>query len=127
MVDGTNRSAVILDRHPLWLDAMDRLVTGVGIEVVGRATEGDEAVGLVEELRPDMFIAGIDPSRSEQVACISRVSESCPSLKSVVVSDGDEPEGIEAAFAAGADVYCVKTAGPEDLAAAIRQAFERSI
>jgi len=121
------KSAVILDRHPLWLDAMDQLVSGVGVEVVGRATDGDEAVALIEEHRPDMFIAGIDPASSEQVACVRKASESHPNLKSVVVADNTEPEAINAAFAAGATVYCVKTARQEDLASAIRQAFERSI
>jgi DNA-binding NarL/FixJ family response regulator len=121
------KSAVILDRHPLWLDAMDQLVSGVGVEVVGRATDGDEAVALIEEHRPDVFIAGIDPASSEQVACVRKAKESHPNLKSVVVADNTEPEAINAAFAAGATVYCVKTAQQEDLASAIRQAFERSI
>jgi hypothetical protein len=31
-----DRSAVILDRHPLWLDAMGKVLEGVGVEVVGR-------------------------------------------------------------------------------------------
>lgn len=127
MLDARDRSAVILDRHPLWLEAMDRLVTGVGIEVVGRATDCDEGLRLVEDLRPDVFIAGIDPSSSEQVACVRQVTQANPDVKSVVVSDRGEPDSIEAAFAAGAVVYCVKTAEQEDLAAAIRQAFQRSI
>ena len=127
MVDARDRSAVILDRHPLWLDAMDRLVTGVGMDVVGRTTVTEEASRLVDDLRPDAFIAGIDPGNSEQVACVREISEAHPDLKSVVVSDRAEPDAIEAAFAAGAVVYCVKTAQQEDLAAAIRQAFERSI
>ena len=42
-----NRSAVILDRHPLWLDAMSAVLEGVGVEVVGRAVESGEAVRLV--------------------------------------------------------------------------------
>jgi DNA-binding NarL/FixJ family response regulator len=121
------KSAVILDRHPLWLDAMDRLVVGVGVEVVGRSTDGDEAVALIEEHRPDVFIAGIDPASSEQVVYVRKASESHPGIKSVVVADNTEPEAINAAFAAGAAVYCVKTAEQEDLASAIRQAFERSI
>jgi DNA-binding NarL/FixJ family response regulator len=121
------RSAVILDRHPLWLDAMDKLVAGVGVEVVGRAIDGDEAVELVEEHRPDVFIAGIDPANSEQVACVRRATQSHSGLKAVVVADNTEPEAINAAFAAGATVYCVKTARQEDLVSAIRQAFERSI
>jgi DNA-binding NarL/FixJ family response regulator len=123
----TEKSAVILDRHPLWLDAMDKLVKGVGVDVVGRATDGDEAVALIEEHRPDVFIAGIDPASGDQVACVRRALESHPGLKSVVVADNTDPEAISAAFAAGATIYCVKTAQQEDLASAIRQAFDRSI
>ena len=121
------RSAVILDRHPLWLDAMDQLVSGVGVEVVGRATDGDEAVALIDEHRPDVFIAGIDAASNEQVSCVRKALENHPGLKSVVVADNTDPDAIHAAFAAGATVYCVKTAQQEDLASAIRQAFERSI
>jgi DNA-binding NarL/FixJ family response regulator len=122
-----DRTAVILDRHPLWLDAMDKLVVGVGVEVVGRATDGDEAVALIEEHHPDVFIAGIDPASTDQVACVRRAQQSHPELKSVVVADNTDTGAIDAAFAAGATVYCVKTAEQEDLASAIRQAFERSI
>jgi DNA-binding NarL/FixJ family response regulator len=61
------------------------------------------------------------------LVCVRKGAESHPGLKSVVVADNTEPEAINAAFAAGATVYCVKTAQQEDLASAIRQAFERSI
>ena len=120
------KSAVVLDRHPLWLDAMEKLLQGVGIEVVGRATEGTVAVAMVEEHRPDMLIAGVDPD-GNQLSCLRKAQEAHPELKSVVVSDGDDPAAIEAVFAAGASVYCVKTAEQGDLASAIRQAFTRSI
>jgi DNA-binding NarL/FixJ family response regulator len=122
-----DRSAVLLDPHPLWLDAMEKLLTEVGITVVGRATAGDEAVALVEALRPDIFVAGVDVGCSEQVACIARAKQSHPDLKAVVVDDSTNPEEIDVAFAAGAVVYCVKTARQDDLASAIRQVFERSI
>jgi DNA-binding NarL/FixJ family response regulator len=120
------RAAVILDRHPVWLDAMDQLVAGVGIEVAGRATDVDEALALIEEHRPDMFIAGIDAS-TDHVSCVRRAKQAQPDLKAIVVSDDADTEAIEAAFAAGAAIYCVKTAEQEDLASAIRQVFERSI
>ena len=121
------KSAVILDRHPLWLDAMDKLVTGVGIAVVGRATDVDEAVALIEEHAPDIFIAGINASNADQIALLRQAQQGHPDLKCVVVADNTDPEAIEAAFAAGATVYCMKTAGQEDLASAIRQVFQRSI
>ena len=122
-----NRSAVILDRHPLWLDALDRLLANVGFVVVGRATEGDEALALIEAHRPDVFIAGINAASAEQVAVVRKAQQSQTDLKCVVVADSAELEAIEAAFAAGASVYCIRTAEEGDFASAIRQAFARSI
>jgi len=119
--------AVILDRHPLWLDAMDKLVAGVGIEVVGRATDGETAVELVEEHQPDVFIAGIDPSNTQEVACLRAAAQARPEMRSIVVADDTDPDLIATVFSAGASVYCVKTAEQDDLASAIRQAFERTI
>jgi DNA-binding NarL/FixJ family response regulator len=121
------KSAVLLDRHPLWLDAMEKLLMACEIDVVGRATESDQAVALIDEHRPDVFIAGVDVSSADQVTCIARAKQVHPDVKAVVVDDNTNPEEIDAAFAAGAAVYCVKTATQDDLASAIRQVFERSI
>jgi DNA-binding NarL/FixJ family response regulator len=127
MREDRERNAVILDRQPLWLDALDRLVAGVGIEVVGRATNGEEAIALVQERTPDIFIAGINASSVEQVACVRRAQQSNPVMKCVVVAETADLEAVNAAFAAGATVYCLKTAEQEDLISAIHQAFERSV
>jgi DNA-binding NarL/FixJ family response regulator len=122
-----NRSAVILDRHPLWLDAIRKVREGVGVEVVGRATDGGEAVRLVGEHAPDLLIAGLEASDEQQVACIRRAKEVRFGLKAIVVADTTDPSMIGALFAAGASVYCVRIAQPEDLAYAVRQAFQRSV
>ena len=123
----SEKSAVILDRHPLWLDAMDNLLADVGFEVVGEAIDGNEALELIDEHRPDVFIAGLDPALSDELACVRRATQRHPGLKSIVVSDNSDFEAIDAAFASGASAYCVKTASPHDLASAIRQVFDRSI
>ena len=122
----SNRTAVLLDRHPLWLDAIEKVVAGLGIEVVGRATDGDEAVGLIEALRPDALIAGIDVANEEDVRYVRRAKRVCPSLRSVVIGNSDEVEVVASIFEAGAAAYCVKTAEQQDLASAIRQVFDRS-
>ena len=122
----SNRTAVLLDRHPLWLDAIEKVVVGLGIEVVGRATDGDEAVGLIEALRPDALVAGIDVANEDDVRCIRRAKRVCPPLRSVVIGDSDEVEVVASIFEAGAAAYCVKTAEQQDLASAIRQVFDRS-
>jgi len=122
-----DKSAVLLDRHPLWMDAMEALVEGLGIQVVGRATDCDEAVGLVDELRPDVLIAGVDVARSDDLSCIRRAAQVYPGLRSVIIAESDDLQSVAMAFGAGASAYCVKTAEQEDVASAIRQVFERSI
>ena len=121
------KSAVLLDRHPLWLDAMETLVEGLGIEVVGRARHGDHAVALVEQHRPDVLVAGIDVSNADELACVRRAAQAHPGLRSVVVAESGDMHAIGSAFGAGATAYCIKTAEQEDLASAIRQMFDRSI
>jgi len=106
---------------------MDRLIEGVGMRVVGSTTECDEAVEMVKEHHPDVLIAGIDPADSAQLSCLRRALQTQPDLKEVVVGESADPVLIDAAFAAGAVVYCVKTAEQEDLASAICQAFQQSI
>jgi DNA-binding NarL/FixJ family response regulator len=108
------------------LDALDQLVAELGIEVLGRTTDADEAVALIGECRPDVFIAGMDAAH-DGFACVRRAKQARPGLKAIVVADETATETIDAAFAAGATIYCVKTAEQQDLASAIRQAFQRSI
>jgi DNA-binding NarL/FixJ family response regulator len=122
-----NRSAVILDRHPIWLDAMSAVLEGVGVEVVGRAVDSGEAMRLVGEHSPDLLVAGLELSDDEQAECLRRAKEAWRGLKVIVVAGSTDRSSIGAQFAAGASVYCVRTAEPEDLAFAVRQAFQRSV
>ena len=55
------------------------------------------------------------------------VRERHPDLKTIVVSSRQEPEDVEAAFAAGAAAYVFKTAEAGDVALAIRQTYESSV
>ena len=61
------------------------------------------------------------------LACLRRALERLPSLKAIVLSVHEDRTYIDAALRAGAVAYVVKTAHPDDVAAAIRQAFEHSI
>ena len=121
------QTAVVLDRHPLWVEAMTQLLKESGVEVVAKATDPDQAVAAVEEFRPDVLVAGLTGIRQLIVDCVRRAKEAHPELKSVVMADEASPEAAERAFAAGASIYCVKTAEREDLSSAIRQAFRHSI
>jgi DNA-binding NarL/FixJ family response regulator len=126
---GEDRAAVILDRQPLWVDALQRLLAQVGVRVVGATASPAEALDLIAERRPALFIAEWDAleSSSHGPELLREAAANAPGLHSVVLATEDDPVRIDKSFAAGATMYCIKTAASEDLASAIRQSFETSI
>jgi DNA-binding NarL/FixJ family response regulator len=123
------RTAIVLDEQPLWLEAMEHLLNRAGMRVVAKTTDPSEALDLVAVHEPDILLAdyGVRSGELDVVECLRRAHELHPQLKSVVLSASNDPRQIEAAFAAGASAFCVKTAAQGDLMAAIRQTFELSI
>jgi DNA-binding NarL/FixJ family response regulator len=125
----TSRTAVLLDRHPLWLDAVEQVLTKIDMQVLGKSTSPQLALKLVTEHEPDLLIAEVDGWEldGEGASCLREAQLRVPNLKIVVLASDSDPGRIEAAFALGAVAYVIKTAQPEDLSAAVRQAFEHSI
>ena len=123
------RTAVVLDEQPLWLEAMEQLLERVGMRVAGKTTDPREALDLVVAHDPDVLLAdyGVNGGDLDVIECLRRAHELRPELRMVVLSATNEPQQIEASFAAGASAFCVKTAAQDDLMAAIRQTFEVSI
>jgi len=58
---------------------------------------------------------------------VAATRELHPGLKTIVLTSSDDPSDISGAFAAGAAAYVIKTAHADDIASAIRQAFDHSI
>lgn len=126
---GEERTAVVFDDQPLWLEALEQLLVRANVRVVGKTTQAEDALALVDEHRPDVFITSTDAAEVPDggIRCIARAHQRWPELKSVVLAPDYDARQIEAAFAAGASVYCIKRAAVDDLAVAIRQAFDHSI
>jgi len=123
------RTAVLLDPHPLWLDALESILGSINVTVVGRTTSPEEALELVEENQPDILICETETlnggmSGSALIrACRQRLS----TLRVIVLGGSRNPVDIDAAFDAGALAYAVKTAHPDDVAATVRQTFDHTI
>jgi DNA-binding NarL/FixJ family response regulator len=126
---GRVKSAVLLDRHPLWVESIERVVEGVDVEVVGTATDFATALALLAKWRPDLFILGTDhPEWGLDVTnCVHEARACVDDLSIVVLSSRDDPEAIERSFAAGASAYVLKTSSREDLVSTIRQVVDRSV
>ena len=117
-------TAVLLDPYPLWLDAVEQVLSRNEVSVVGRTTEPSEALAMVEELQPSVFVA--EPG-SGDFGVVREACERARGVKAIVLSSETDPAHIDAAFAAGAVAYVLKTAHQDDIRVAIRQAFEHSV
>lgn len=128
MLDATH-SAVLLDRQPLWLEAVELVLSRIDVRVAGKATRPRQALELIRSERPDIFVTAITMGDGEitGIDCIRQARELHPDLRAVVLSSQTQTEHIDAALAAGAVAYVIKSAHPDDLASAIRQAFHHSV
>lgn len=93
-----------------------------GIEVVGVAADGERAVELALELRPDVCLFDIRMPRLDGIEATRRVADS--GIAVVVITTFDHDDYVYAALKAGARGFLLKDAGPELLAQAIRAAAE---
>jgi DNA-binding NarL/FixJ family response regulator len=122
-------TAVILDPHPLWTEALPPVLLQAGVRTVAKANAPATALSLIREHTPDMFVTSLETAEGESdgLATVISALERHPTLKVIVFSMHDDLRQVEAALNAGVAAYVTKAAHPDDLAAAIRQAFDPCI
>jgi DNA-binding NarL/FixJ family response regulator len=127
-MDKSTKSAVLLDSHPLWLDAVEQVLTRIDISVLGKSSDTESAMQMLDEHQPDLLVAEVEMGdNGSTVEWFAEARRLHPETKLIVLSAQDDPKQIDASFAAGAVAYVIKTAHPEDVCAAVRQAFGHSI
>jgi DNA-binding NarL/FixJ family response regulator len=126
---GDSGTAVLLDRHPLWLEAVETVLADLNIDVRACASAPEEALTLIDRYKPDLFMAEVEGANGDVdgFTCIRRARQRLPEMKIIVLSVSEEPRRIRAALLAGATVYVMKSARRDDLQSAIRQAFSHSV
>jgi DNA-binding NarL/FixJ family response regulator len=119
----------LLDQHPLWHEAVVPVLERLEVEVVAKTTSPHEALSIITEHSPDLFLLELDLPEDglDGITMIREARELEPDLRVIVLSLYDNPHEVEAAFTAGAAAYVLKSVHPEDLATAVRQAFQASI
>ncbi|WP_435853844.1 response regulator [Streptomyces sparsogenes] len=90
-----------------------------GIEVVGAAGDGEEALRLVAELAPDVVLMDLRMPRCDGVEATRRIRAGHPSTQVVVVTTYADDDWLFPALRAGARGYVTKDAGAEEIARAI--------
>jgi DNA-binding NarL/FixJ family response regulator len=90
-----------------------------GIEVVGAAGDGDEAVELVAELAPDVVLMDLRMPRCDGVEATRRIRAEHPGTQVVVLTTYADDESLFPALRAGARGYLTKDAGGDEIVRAV--------
>jgi two-component system, NarL family, response regulator LiaR len=90
------------------------------IEVVGEASDGEEAVRLAERLGPDVVVMDLVMPRVDGIEAIRRLQASGSGTKVIVLTSFADDQKVFAAIRAGAAGYLLKDVQPRELADAIR-------
>jgi two-component system, NarL family, response regulator LiaR len=123
------KTAVIFDRYPLVVRAIEAHVRRTGLEIVGRSSTPERALAVLAEQEPDLFIAGLStpPGSIDGVELLRAALDLHSGMKVIAFADTPSDRRVEEVFAAGASAFLGRSARRDDMAFAIRQTYEPSI
>jgi DNA-binding NarL/FixJ family response regulator len=114
---------VLAEDHEIVRAGLERLLGGADdIEVVGTAADGEAAVSLVEEQRPDVVLCDLTMPVLDGIEATRRIHEAHPETRVVILTAFSERDRILGALDAGAVGYLLKDAPPDELFEAVRAA-----
>jgi len=114
---------LVVDDHQLVRAGLIALLdTASDLEVAGEAADGEEALELARELRPDVVLMDLSMPVLDGVDATRRLLAEQPGTCVVVLTSFTETERVTEALAAGAIGYLLKDSDPHDLIAAVRAA-----
>ncbi len=123
------RIAIIEDHDLTRIGLRTTLQQQAGLEVIGEAANARTGLKLLRELKPDVAIVDIDLPDADGISVtqqLRQVQAENPAFATrvLILTMHENPERVLAAFAAGADSYCVKTIKTPMLVEAIHTTFE---
>ncbi|MFT4009937.1 MAG: response regulator [Nocardioidaceae bacterium] len=120
------RRVVIAEDEALIRLDLAEMLGEEGYEVVGQAGDGETAVSLVEEQRPDLVVLDVKMPRLDGIAAAQRIAER-RIAPVVILTAFSQRELVEQARDAGAMAYLVKPFTKNDLVPAIEMAMSRFV
>jgi NarL family two-component system response regulator LiaR len=123
MTESTIR-ILIADDHAIVRKGIRALLkTEPGMQVVGEAGDGQEAVSLAQTLKPDLVLMDLVMPRMDGIEATRRITEQAQAPQILVLTSFAADDKVFPAIKAGALGYLLKDSGPEELVQAIRQVF----
>ena len=113
---------LIVDDHDLFRTGLRNLLEEQGVNIVGEAAAGTEAVRIVRELAPDVVVMDLNMPGMNGVEATRHITSAAPLTRVVVLTISDQDEDVLDAILAGACGYLLKDSSIQDLITGIQAA-----
>jgi NarL family two-component system response regulator LiaR len=114
---------IIVDDHTVVRSGLGAvLASSDGMELVGEAENGEEAIRLCEQLQPDIVLMDLLMPKMDGVAATKIIHESWPQIRIIALTSYKEKEYVEGVLKAGATSYLLKNVSADELISAIDRA-----
>jgi two-component system, NarL family, response regulator DegU len=120
--DGVSIRLMLADDHRMLREGLRRSMIDQGFDVVGEARDGEEAIRLAEELRPEVILMDVTMPEVDGVEATRQIRAMLPEIKIVMLTMHADQEVLTSAIRAGASGYLVKDCSTEEIASAVRMA-----
>jgi DNA-binding NarL/FixJ family response regulator len=114
-------TCLVADDHPAMLAAVSEILEKEGVDVVARASDGEEALGRIGELRPQVALVDIQMPRLRGIDIAARAPEVSPGTAVVLYTAFGDRALLSEALDAGARGFVLKEAPLADLVRAVKQ------
>lgn len=114
----------IVDDHPFFREGLRRVIAAErDLEVIGEASDGEEAVEQVSRLLPDVVVMDVNLPRVNGLEATRRIKGVHPEVGVVILTAYDDEEQIYHAVRSGASAYHSKDVSPQELVRTIRHVY----
>jgi DNA-binding NarL/FixJ family response regulator len=113
---------LLVDDHTMLREGLRRSLESAGIEVVGEASDGEEAVRAVAALSPTVVLMDVSMPVLDGVEAARQIHRDHPDVRIVMLTMHAEADVLTRAISAGAVGYLVKDASTDQVVAAVRMA-----
>jgi two-component system chemotaxis response regulator CheY len=121
---GSGQSVLIVDDSPVMRQMLYKLFQNQGFTVVGQACDGEEALTLFEQLRPELTTLDIVMPKLRGTEVLEKLMEKYPDSKIIMASSVSDARTVMHCLKIGAKQYIIKPYDEEKVMSAVRKALD---
>ena len=112
---------VLVDDHDIWRDGMKSMLSGTEFVVVGEASSGRDAAGVVESTLPRIVVLDIRMAGGDGFEALKELKSRFPKVSVLMLTTYDSPTFVARSVAGGASGYLLKGSRRSELLDALRR------